>query len=221
MQQIQQNLALNKCPHGFPVGTCPICSSSGGASKDKNKPRVAGEMSYNECMAVWIKMQAAKEAKIQERIDKLQEAHQRLIFNRIISGLIEKIDNIQKFIDKVIDKIPQGAKAPFNIIINTVNFIKNAFVSTIKVLVNTFNSMSNFISSVTEKLASVYGEIKNFINTQLEKKIKKPIKIFLSFFTQTSEEDEEDKKKIEDLLKRIKKAIKLKRKKKDDEDYDV
>ena len=64
-----------KCPHGLPPGACPICSGMGGGGgirRDKDKPRVAGEMSYNECMAAWIKIQAAKEAKIQAQIDKVE-----------------------------------------------------------------------------------------------------------------------------------------------------
>lgn len=212
MQQIQQNLALNKCPHGFPVGTCPICSGHGGASKDKNKPRVAGEMSYNECMAVWMKMQAAKDARIQERIDKIQAARENLILNRIMAGLIEKIDNIQKFLDKAIEKIPSYIKTP---ITAAINLIQNIAITTVKAAVIIYNNLSNFVLSVSEKLASIYGEVKNFIVSELEKKFKKPIKIILTFFAQSEGEDEEDKKKIEDLLKRIKNLIKIKRKKKE------
>ena len=66
--QTVQNTA--KCPHGFPVGACPICSGMGGGgkSKDRDKARVPGEMTYNECLAEWHRMQAQKEAKQQAKL---------------------------------------------------------------------------------------------------------------------------------------------------------
>lgn len=212
MQQIQQTqVNLNKCPHGFPVGTCPICSGHGGASKDKNKPRVAGEMSYNECMAAWIKIQAAKEARIQERIDKLESAREQLKFNRIMAGLIEKVNNIQQIVEKTIENFPPIIKAP-------VTFVVKVVVQIATVIINTAINITNFISSVSEKLASIYGEVKNFIASQIEKKIKKPLKIFLSLFAQSDEEDGEDREKVKKLLKSALKStiLKIKGKKKDE-----
>ena len=75
-----QNTA--KCPHGNPIGACPICSGMGGGgiSKNRDKPRRAGEMSYNECLAEWHKMQAAKNAKNQA---KLQAKADKLALNEI------------------------------------------------------------------------------------------------------------------------------------------
>ena len=40
---------------------------TGGAPKDRNKPRKAGEMSYNECMAEWRRIQAQQKAELQEK----------------------------------------------------------------------------------------------------------------------------------------------------------
>ena len=77
-----------KCPHGLPIGACPICSGMGGGSikKDRDKPRVAGEMSYNECMAEWMKILAAKDAKIQAKIDRIEINQQKLVENRMMLG---------------------------------------------------------------------------------------------------------------------------------------
>ena len=186
-QSIQNN---NKCPHGFPIGACPICSGMGGSSRqDKNKPRVAGEMSYNECLAQWHRIQARKEAKIQERLDRIEQAQNKLILNRIMAGLDKVSKNINDFVEKI-EPMPQIIKIPIKIFINVIiKPILNIISKIPEIIGNIKISISDFISSVSEKMASVLGEIKNFINFQIENKLKKPIKLFLSLFTEEEENE--------------------------------
>ncbi len=217
-QTIQNN---NKCPHGFPVGSCPICSGMGGGSKqDKNKPRVAGEMSYNECLAQWHRMQAKKEAKIQERLDRIEQAQNQLLLNRIMAGLDKISKNINDFINKI-EPMPKIIKAPIKIFINVIiKPILNIISKIPEIIKNIQTSISNFISSVSEKMASVLGEIRNFINFQFENKLKKPIKLFLSLFTE-EEENKEENEEIEKLkLRELKKVLKgiFRKKQKNKED---
>lgn len=217
-QTIQNN---NKCPHGFPVGSCPICSGMGGGSKqDKNKPRVAGEMSYNECLAQWHRMQAKKEAKIQERLDRIEQAQNQLLLNRIMAGLDKISKNINDFINKI-EPMPKIIKAPIKIFINVIiKPILNIISKIPEIIKNTQTSISNFISSVSEKMASILGEIRNFINFQFENKLKKPIKLFLSLFTE-EEENKEENEEIEKLkLRELKKVLKgiFRKKQKNKED---
>ena len=217
-QTIQNN---NKCPHGFPVGSCPICSGMGGGSKqDKNKPRVAGEMSYNECLAQWHRMQAKKEAKIQERLDRIEQAQNQLLLNRIMAGLDKISKNINDFINKI-EPMPKIIKAPIKIFINVIiKPILNIITKIPEIIKNIQTSISNFISSVSEKMASVLGEIRNFINFQFENKLKKPIKLFLSLFTE-EEENKEENEEIEKLkLRELKKVLKgiFRKKQKNKED---
>lgn len=217
-QTIQNN---NKCPHGFPVGSCPICSGMGGGSKqDKNKPRVAGEMSYNECLAQWHRMQAKKEAKIQERLDRIEQAQNQLLLNRIMAGLDKISKNINDFINKI-EPMPKIIKAPIKIFINVIiKPILNIISKIPEIIKNVQTSISNFISSVSEKMASILGEIRNFINFQFENKLKKPIKLFLSLFTE-EEENKEENEEIEKLkLRELKKVLKgiFRKKQKNKED---
>ena len=217
-QTIQNN---NKCPHGFPVGSCPICSGMGGGSKqDKNKPRVAGEMSYNECLAQWHRMQAKKEAKIQERLDRIEQAQNQLLLNRIMAGLDKISKNINDFINKI-ELMPKIIKAPIKIFINVIiKPILNIISKIPEIIKNIQTSISNFISSVSEKMASILGEIRNFINFQFENKLKKPIKLFLSLFTE-EEENKEENEEIEKLkLRELKKVLKgiFRKKQKNKED---
>ena len=50
------------CPHGLPASACPICSGGGGGIKrtDRNTRRHAGEMTWNECYAIWQRMKNEK-----------------------------------------------------------------------------------------------------------------------------------------------------------------
>ena len=220
-----------KCPHGLPIGACPICSGMGGGGirKDKNKPRVAGEMSYNECMAEWMKILAAKDAKIQARIDKIEASQQRLLENRIMLGL----DKVQKNLDKLIQNIenmPAIIKAPVKLIVKTfvlpiINLIskiqkKKKNVQTF--IQNTTNSIVNLINSTTEKLAMIFGEIKNFISAFSSNSIKKAFKTILSLFVEDEDENNEneeiEKLKARELKKVLKGIFRIKRHPKEEKD---
>ena len=50
------------CPHGLPIGACPICNGMGGGLKSQKADFSAkpGEMSWNECAAIGAMMRAAK-----------------------------------------------------------------------------------------------------------------------------------------------------------------
>lgn len=214
-----------KCPHGLPPGACPICSGMGGGGgvrRDKDKPRVAGEMSYNECMAAWIKIQAAKEAKIQAQIDKVEAAQAQLLQNRIMAGLV----NINKTLDKVmqkLDNMPQIIALPVKIVINVIVRPILNIISQIPQAINNiqafFSNIGRFISSVSEKLASVFGEVKNFIDAKIAQPLKKAIKTVLAFFAQGQDEENEevDKLKAREIKKVLKGLFRIRSKAREEE----
>ncbi len=188
--QPQQN--INKCPHGFPVGSCPICNGAGGGvSRDKNKPRVKGEMSYNECLAVWRKMQAQKQEKLNQKEELFQRALDKLIKNR-------ELFTPTKILDKIIEPLPKILKNPVKVVLLPIIIPVIKIPVVIKAAQVVFINITNFISTITEKLSSLIGEGKNFIKGFFDKnKIKKKIKILLSLFVeekvQEVEKEETDK----------------------------
>ena len=199
-----------KCPHGLPIGTCPICSGmSGGSTQRKDKPRVPGEMTYAECMAAWIKIQAAKEAKIEAQIQRMENAQALHLQHRMIMGLDKAIQKLDTLIQKL-DTMPNIIAIPIKIAINFIAKPILNFLTKIPQIINNiqtiFNNIRNFISSVSEKLASVFGEIKNFINAKISQPFKKTIKSILNFFTQGEEEENEETEKIKS--REIKKVLK-------------
>jgi len=220
-QQVQNQA---KCPHGFPVGACPICNGMMASSKrDRDKPRKPGEMSYNECLAEWHKIQARNEAKKLDRLEKLQMLKEMFSSDKIAKFVDKAQKVLNKFSEKI-DNLPALIKAPAKFVIKhivtpIINFISQ-IPSAIKNIQVFFESTRNFIYSVSEKLASVFGEIKNFFDEKVTKNFKKALKTLLSLFTSGEEEESEDAKKVKDReLKKILKSIfRLKHKEAKEED---
>ncbi len=201
----------NKCPHGFPVGTCPICSGmSGGASKDRSKPRKAGEMSYNECMAEWRRMQAQQKADMQEKIEAKRELLSQLFSTKPIIN-IEKLTQLQQKVMNFVEKLPPVIKTPVSFVLNVVNKVVNFAAGLINnvqsFIVNTAQNLTNMVRSVAEKLPVVLAEVKNIISENLEKFILKPAKIILTLFIYNENKENEEKDKNDKQRKKVKKII--------------
>lgn len=213
-----------KCPHGLPIGTCPICNgmSGGGSTKRKDKPRVPGEMSYAECMAAWIKIQAAKEAKIEAQIQRLENAQAAYEKNRLINGLDKAIKTLDKITQNV-ENMPKIISIPVKIVINVIVKPILNLIAKIPLAINNiqmfFSNIKNFIMSVGEKLASVLGEVKNFIDARISQPLKKAIKTVLTFFTQNEEEENEEVEKLKS--REIKKVLKGLFRRKDKREKDL
>lgn len=217
-----------KCPHGFPVGTCPICSGMmGGASKNRNKPRVAGEMSYNECLAEWHRILAKKEAKELKQANEFEALRQNLFSKKISEGIINLSKKFDKFTQQI-RTLPAILKAPAKIFSSLILRPIVNLMTKIPSLINNvqmfFDNIKTFTSSVSEKMASVFGEIKNFIDDAFVKKYKKALKTILSLFAGEQDEESEEAKKLnkKELKKILKSIFKIKKmKEKDDPDKPV
>ncbi len=201
----------NKCPHGFPVGTCPICSGmSGGASKDRSKPRKAGEMSYNECMAEWRRMQAQQKADMQEKIEAKRELLSQLFSTKPIIN-IEKLTQLQQKVMNFVEKLPPIIKTPVSFVLNVVNKVVNFAAGLINnvqsFIVNTAQNLANMVRSVVEKLPVVLAEVKNIIVTSFEQIILKPTKIILTLFIDMENKNNNKNKKDDKNKRKLKKII--------------
>jgi len=221
----------NKCPHGLPPGACPICSGmgGGGGKTDRNTPRRAGEMSYNECLAQWVQIKAANAKKEQAKLDQ-QYADKMAALNAKISQAYEKaaqkLNNLLNTIDNA-KNLPPIVKETVKFLIEKIAMpvlnLLSKIPDGIKNIQQFYNNVTNFINSVGEKLAMVFGEAKNFANSIIEKTFKKPLKIILSLFNEdTSEEDEEVQKlKAREIKKVLKSLFRIKRKNKKEEENEL
>ncbi len=191
MQPYAQTIQNNKCPHGFPVGSCPICSGMGSsASSDRNKPRKKGEMSYNECLAQWNRMKALKQAN-----KEASKARFQALFSHSDKKLSHNFKHLQNTFLKPVSNFISSVSKTFNNAKNNIqNIFKNIFQNTV---LKPINNVFNFLNSVAEKLSSFLGERKLIKKDKKEKSLKenllKPLKIVLLLFTRSSNQNDKER----------------------------
>lgn len=163
------------CPHGLPVGACPICSGMGGGSSvKKSAPKVENEMSYSQCYAIWMRMKAEKAQK-QAQAESL--ARQIEFLDKMKATLAKNFDKLMTALDKIQKMLPAEVQVVFSKIVS--NIIK-PLVSLIQDFPKVVKNIQTFIQNIqrlvyvaAEKLAAVFGEIKNFIKRKLSENFKK------------------------------------------------
>lgn len=202
-----QNSRIGTCPHGLPMGACPICNgmAGGGGAKKADFSAKPGEMSYAECAAIGAFLRAQKAA---------QQAKE-LNYQMHVQNLAKFQANLQKMADKVAQFNQMIQNSMPTILAKPINFVMNNIViKTLDAIKNLPTVVSNFVQTVnqkiadiSDKLAAVYGELK----TALEKKtseflgsFKKKVKSLFGIFEPLDIEN--DDKKVEEA----KRAFELK-----------
>ena len=202
-----QNSRIGTCPHGLPMGACPICNgmAGGGGAKKADFSAKPGEMSYAECAAIGAFLRAQKAA---------QQAKE-LNYQMHVQNLAKFQANLQKMADKVAQFNQMIQNSMPTILAKPINFVMNNIViKTLDAIKNLPTVVSNFVQTVnqkiadiSDKLAAVYGELK----TALEKKtseflgsFKKKVKSLFGIFEPLDTEN--DDKKVEEA----KRAFELK-----------
>lgn len=195
------NTRIGTCPHGLPMGACPICNGGGGgASKPVNNTHKPGEMTWSQCFAAGQLMKQAEaraEAKLQSPLNNV------LLAERLQQNINNYTNNIQQLISvlrstlppamtKVLDVLNQVIITPFLNILSKIPKI-------IQTIQNTMENIRNAIINVTEKLTAFFGEVKNFVNKKLSDFTKKATKKLFAFFSITGM-DEEEEIETKDLL---------------------
>ena len=187
------------CPHGLPLGACPICNgmAGGNSTTKRDTPRNIGEMTYNQCLAIGNMLKAQKHAKEQAKLIEQNRLHNLAEFQKNIDIIHQKLMDFSAFLNS---KFPPIVAKPMNFVINNIilkalNFVKN-------LPLNFQNLAQNIISKfidITDKLNAIYGEVKTAINKKISKAvnhIKKQLKTL--FFGFSSNETDEEEQKIEE-----------------------
>ena len=204
---IQQNIAkAGTCPHGAPLGSCPICNGmSGGGQKKADFSAKPGEMSWNECAAIGAFLKAQKNARLARQQDAENFVKQAIAFQNSLTKMSERIAQLSSVVTQ---KFPPIVAKPLNFALGTIlgggiNFIKNLPAN----IQGFIQNVGQKFADISDKVSAVLGEIK----TAIEKKISEPIQNFkkklkslFSIFG-TDNTDNDDKQIDEE-----KKAFKLK-----------
>ena len=214
-------LRAGTCPHGLPLGACPICNGMSGAVKKADFSAKPGEMSWNECAAIGAFLKAQKNAKLAQK----QDAQTHFLNLRNFQSAME---NARQRLSDLAGQIALG-RSP--VIAKTVNFIFNTvlggIISTIKNIPDTIYSITNTFTQkftdIYDKLTAVYGEIKTAVLKkisdnfcELKKKVKSLFAIFQPLDTDNDEKKINETKKtfelktfIHKLYKKLKKSKKF------------
>lgn len=193
------NSRIGTCPHGLPMGACPICNgmSGGGGGKKADFSAKPGEMSWNECAAIGAFLKAqkaaqqAREAEFQAHIQALQK------FQNTMANAAQRA---AQFAQMVQNSMPPIIAKPLafvmnNIVANGLNMIKNLP----QAISNFVQNFSQKLADIADKLTAVYGELKAAVQKKVSeffKDIKKKIKSIFGIFEPTDTDDED--KKIEE-----------------------
>ena len=193
-----QNTKIGACPHGMPVGACPICNGSAGGNSTTKRdiPRNAGEMTYNQCAAIGAILKANKAA--QKRAQNVEQ-------NRL-QGLVTFQKNLQSAHQKILDLAYAISKSTPAIISKPVNFvltqIAGRFIQIVANIPNVITNIGQKISDISEKLNAIYGECKAALQKNISdfwQKTKKKLKSI--FFVFGTDESDNDEKKIDEAKK--------------------
>lgn len=199
--------AAGTCPHGLPIGACPICNGMGGGGGMRKADFSAkpGEMSWNECAAIGAFLKAQQNAKLQRQQDAQNFAQQAIAFQNAMQNASQKTAALAQFFTA---HTPAIIAKPVAFVLNTViggtlNAIKN-FPAAIQ---TAFQTLTQKLADISDKLAAVYGEIKTAIEKKISETLnefKKKVKSLFSIFNPQNADN--DDKQIDET----KKAFKLK-----------
>lgn len=199
--QATNNSRIWTCPHGLPLGACPICNGMGGGAKKADFSAKPGEMSWNECAAIGAFLKAQKMAKLQRQQDVENFAKQAAAFDKAMMNASQKTAALASFFTT---NTPSIISKPVNFVLNT---IVGGVLNTIRNFPQTVQTVFQKLADISDKLTAVYGELKAAIAKKISEtfgELKKKIKsLFAIFGVQNSDNDD---KQIDET----KKAFKLK-----------
>ena len=192
---------IGTCPHGLPLGACPICNGMGGGAKKADFSAKPGEMSWNECAAIGAFLKAQKMAKLQRQQDVENFAKQAVAFDKAMMNASQKTATLAMFFTM---NTPSIIAKPVNFVLNT---IVGGALNTIRNFPQIVQMVCQKLADISDKLTAVYGEVKAAIAKKISEtfgELKKKIKsLFAIFGVQNSDNDD---KQIDET----KKAFKLK-----------
>lgn len=194
------NNKIGTCPHGLPLGACPICNGMGGGGGSVKKNSKPPEMSWNECYAIGQMMKAQKLARQQtQQMFAAQDlkAHLNNLLTQINAMKMAALTNLPTPLAKAVAVLADSVLTPMVRVLQTVaNTIQNV-MSTIS---KTIDNIKQKIIDITDKLTAMMGEAKAAIQKKIDEKFKDIKKKIFNLFGLSGADNEEDEelKKVEE-----------------------
>lgn len=192
---------VGTCPHGLPLGACPICNGmGGGGAKKADFSAKPGEMSWNQCAAIGAFLKAQKMAKQVKEQDAMNFAQRAEAFQTALMNSSQRIANIAQFISQ---NTPQIIAKPINFVLNTIiGGIVRTIANIPMAISNVIQAVQQKIADISDKLTAIIGELKASIDKKISdafKIVKKKIKSIFAIFKPLDDDNEE--KQIDETKK--------------------
>ncbi len=189
------NTRIGTCPHGLPLGACPICNgmSGGGGMKKADFSAKPGEMSWNECAAIGAFLKAQQQAKLQREQDAQNFALKVQAFQNALINSSQKLADISQFFS---NNTPAIIAKPVNFVLNTVfGGLARTIANIPAAISNTIQTIQQKFADISDKLTAIMGELKASMEKKISdafKDLKKKVKSLFSIF-QPLDADNDDK----------------------------
>ena len=190
------------CPHGMPLGACPICNGMGGGGGMRKADFSAkpGEMSWNECAAIGAFLKAQANAKARRQQDLQNYALQMQNFQTSMANARARVAELAQFFTQ---NTPAIIAKPVNFVLNTVlggtlNIIKNLPAA----IQTAFQTMQQKFADISDKLTAMMGELKAAVEKKISEtfsELKKKVKSLFTIFSPLDAENED--KQIDETKK--------------------
>ncbi|MBO5434887.1 hypothetical protein J6A31_03570 [bacterium] len=192
---IQTNSArVGTCPHGLPLGACPICNGMGGGGGMRKADFSAkpGEMSWNECAAIGAFLKAQANAKAQRQQDIQNYALQLQAFQTSMDSAKARLVQLTQMIS---NSMPAIIAKPVNLVLNlVVGTAINIIRSIPTIISNTIQTLQQKFADISDKLTAIMGELKAAVEKKISEtlnEVKKKVKSLFSIFSPQDAQNEE------------------------------
>lgn len=185
---------VGTCPHGLPLGACPICNGMGGGGGMRKADFSAkpGEMSWNECAAIGAFLKAQANAKAQRQQDIQNYALQLQAFQTAMDSAKARIAQLTQLIS---NSMPTVIAKPINLIINTIAVGTLNLIRSIPTAIsNTIQTIQQKLTDISDKLTAIMGELKTAVEKKISEtfnEIKKKVKSLFAIFSPLDAENED------------------------------
>lgn len=209
---IVANISITRgtCPHGNPIGACPICNGGGGGgggsiASGNKKNTVPGGMTWNECFA-YVRRQNALKQNVQDEKQFHSSSLMNVVQNNKIGQFMEnKMTTVMTFLQiniarPVINMANRFSSAILKPMANLAKTLANSALA--NALKKGAEKIQKNITDISNKIASMVGEpimaAAKFISDNWQKlKTKK-----FAFFSPVDTEMEQGEQDEEIELKR-------------------